>query len=1243
MEVKRFTVTNWRGLKQVSVRLTPGLNIVWGPNESGKSSLREALWAAFALPPRPRGRSVIPDVRPWDLPKAVPTVEVYFRHAGSEWRLKKVFAKSGSELERDGRLVAKDDTVQPTLSSEFAEAGVSSLWCPQGEIGMVNVAPELRPLLAASEAVSPGASWLETEVDTLFGAYWTDRHERPKKLLQQARDGVADARREVAQIEELLAETHSIGARTETLDQEQRRLEVALQKASLALGSARNRLKVEMRKERDRAACDAAEQRLANDESWLTRWRELLSLVRQTVEQQQAQEDENLRISAELGDPPDRTDIERLRIRHAFAEQRLRLLLHEELQRLRAPTSEELATLTSLSQDLRSLLAIEGEVHEILPLRKQLDTLAARERDAAQDFGYAETQRQEATATATQSLREAEERLRTCLTTIPSLQRASEVWRQLRLQALETKLEVEAHEETMRRLKSEIAAEPARESILTLQRQLAYCSGRLHALLKKELLQIEVRDTDAVTRLKEVVNELAELQGSAKSTHRPATASAFLKGASLSAGTGLIAGAAALVFGVELAPAFSITATISIVAALVWMGMLHRSHSPYSAHHPERRRLQSERDRLLRLLGAETLEDLEGRIARADQLRKRVSSAGVADADILPLRNTLPRAEVFDRFTLPELESEIRSLTEALEAAEAAWSSTQLRRSSLQLQVEETLRQSPAARLELIRERANNLLTSSLEHPDLMPASPSGLWWEELRDGHLRDPFSSQAESARNALAMARLQLEHARRTETSETDRSAARLAAAKERWQEAKAALHNMQGKLAQRCEAVARVITENRSIFSSQDLFERLRSISSAGVPAMGTALGDLREYKRLVSHKLETALNQCSSESIDDARTRYELARSLATRLGERPASTVSPEDRELLADWGVEIEAMTTEELQAELCGLPERIQQAEEEWRRASSDYAKARARYDDRLKRNLTLRISAYLDELRGLAKERPALGIEVPDESQSFAIRTFAEIAHTQTLSAEVERQRAELSQRRAALGLDEVAALPPIEREVSAREAEVAELRDRLNGVSRDLQQSIGRLRDHRELFGRLVRAREALAERFAEQRRLELESRAARLLRDALREAKSLLESDIVGPLRDRIGTRLAQLTEGRYISVHLSDAFDAESLRTQDDRQPSAQNVSFGTQEQLGFLSRLSLGELLSERERHLVIFDDQLVHTDSRRLKVAFDLLTDAAKKVQVLLLTCHPERFRALKGRAEFSRIGGG
>ena len=41
-----------------------------------------------------------------------------------------------------------------------------------------------------------------------------------------------------------------------------------------------------------------------------------------------------------------------------------------------------------------------------------------------------------------------------------------------------------------------------------------------------------------------------------------------------------------------------------------------------------------------------------------------------------------------------------------------------------------------------------------------------------------------------------------------------------------------------------------------------------------------------------------------------------------------------------------------------------------------------------------------------------------------------------------------------------------------------------------------------------------------------------------------------------------------------------------------------------------------------------MLFDDNLVHTDEQRMAVACGWLEEVAEKAQLLVFTCHPERY---------------
>jgi uncharacterized protein YhaN len=74
------------------------------------------------------------------------------------------------------------------------------------------------------------------------------------------------------------------------------------------------------------------------------------------------------------------------------------------------------------------------------------------------------------------------------------------------------------------------------------------------------------------------------------------------------------------------------------------------------------------------------------------------------------------------------------------------------------------------------------------------------------------------------------------------------------------------------------------------------------------------------------------------------------------------------------------------------------------------------------------------------------------------------------------------------------------------------------------------------------------------------------------------------------------------------------------------------HLSFGAREQMGLISRLAYADLLKAAGRPtLIILDDALVHCDAERLEQMKRVLFDAGGRHQVLLFSCHPERWRGL------------
>ncbi|MGE4335400.1 MAG: AAA family ATPase [Pigmentiphaga sp.] len=177
-QVRRF------GSAVVLDDLQPGLNLLHGPNESGKTTLVRALRAVFF---ERYGTTAMADLAPWGDSGASPEIEVDFQWQGRSWRLAKRFLKGKRcDLTIDGESWSGEQAearVASLLGYEYAGKGASSarhwgvpglLWIEQGETGELREAaefagPHLRAALGPDlgELASGAGDTVLTRVEAL--------------------------------------------------------------------------------------------------------------------------------------------------------------------------------------------------------------------------------------------------------------------------------------------------------------------------------------------------------------------------------------------------------------------------------------------------------------------------------------------------------------------------------------------------------------------------------------------------------------------------------------------------------------------------------------------------------------------------------------------------------------------------------------------------------------------------------------------------------------------------------------------------------------------------------------------------------------------------------------------------------------------------------------------------------------------------------------------------------------------
>src|SRR5947209_608744 len=91
MRLLSLEIENFRAIETARLTFGPGLNVIHGPNDRGKSTVTEAIRAALLIAP---GSAESRTFAPWSAVAGVfPRVLIGFESQGAVWRVEKVFAQ----------------------------------------------------------------------------------------------------------------------------------------------------------------------------------------------------------------------------------------------------------------------------------------------------------------------------------------------------------------------------------------------------------------------------------------------------------------------------------------------------------------------------------------------------------------------------------------------------------------------------------------------------------------------------------------------------------------------------------------------------------------------------------------------------------------------------------------------------------------------------------------------------------------------------------------------------------------------------------------------------------------------------------------------------------------------------------------------------------------------------------------------------------------------------------------------
>jgi DNA repair exonuclease SbcCD ATPase subunit len=136
-------------------------------------------------------------------------------------------------------------------------------------------------------------------------------------------------------------------------------------------------------------------------------------------------------------------------------------------------------------------------------------------------------------------------------------------------------------------------------------------------------------------------------------------------------------------------------------------------------------------------------------------------------------------------------------------------------------------------------------------------------------------------------------------------------------------------------------------------------------------------------------------------------------------------------------------------------------------------------------------------------------------------------------------------------------------------------------------------------------------------------------AIRKLKAAVDDAKAKALAGIAEPVETR-ATALLERISGRPLArVQLGAGMALRAIQPEGcSGNAPVDQMSAGEQEQIYFATRLALAEVLSEKERQVLVLDDPLVNTDTHRLARALELIGEKSGRLQFVILTCHPGRY---------------
>ncbi len=145
-------------------------------------------------------------------------------------------------------------------------------------------------------------------------------------------------------------------------------------------------------------------------------------------------------------------------------------------------------------------------------------------------------------------------------------------------------------------------------------------------------------------------------------------------------------------------------------------------------------------------------------------------------------------------------------------------------------------------------------------------------------------------------------------------------------------------------------------------------------------------------------------------------------------------------------------------------------------------------------------------------------------------------------------------------------------------------------------------------------------------------------SARIAHDLIEYRKQAATKAVLAPLEQRLTAALAELSGDATREVFLDEHLQIAGLGRTRDAVYAFDDLSQGAKEQLLLCLRIAVVQELATDEPQVLLLDDVLVNTDSVRQERILDVLGALSAKLQIVILTCHADRYRGVGQPIRFS-----